>query len=215
MKQCGYCHSRSILQLNNKYYCETCEIYYTYTDRQQEYSNLPIEDIDQMTVGDRICKSCRPRYVHRHTISCTTFREYFRKLPLCSRCKRANEKCIKNAFFKNFVLYKTYVRTFSMRFIAASVLASYFLREAALSSLLFVNLVDYRRNKFSLLGNALKSVLAVALHQLTGNALCYFYCLLCMLFCKRWIYDVPVNLDQSPDLVEYLEQLNIGSRKRM
>lgn len=216
MKQCDYCRSRNILELSGKYYCETCEIYYVYKDGKQEYSNLPIEDIDQMTVGDHMCKSCRPKYFGKRIVSCTTYREYLRKLPLCFLCKKSNGKCIKNAFFKNFIFYRTYKRVFSIQCILLYTVCFYLLNEYAVCNLLFVNLVDYRRNGFSILGNFIKSASVVALHfWVSESAMCYIYCLLFMLFSKKWIYEVPVNLDQSsPNLLEYLEQLNIGKSRR-
>lgn len=215
MKRCEYCKSRSILELSNKYYCETCEIYYKYRDNIQEYSNLPIEEIDQMTVEGNICKRCRPKYLSEDTVTCITYKQYFKRLPLCLACKKKNEKCIKNGFFRNFILYKMYARIFSIQHVVSYALCFYFLGAHLLYNLVSVNLIDYRRGEFGIVRNLLVSVVVVALHYWScGAVLCCVYCLASMLFGRRWFYKVPVNLDRSPNLLGYLEQLKIGNSKR-
>lgn len=212
MKECGYCGSRAVLPLNGKYYCEECEVYYTYKNSVQEYSNLPIEEADQMTVGDRLCERCRPAYSGKRVVPCTTFREYLRKLPLCSGCKKSNERCIKNAFFKSFILHRTYERVFSMRSIALHTVWFYLMGGSVAYRLVVVNLIAWRRRRPRVWRLLLQSVLVAASGLLGwGGMLCYLYSLAMMMQGRRWCYRVPVNLDSPPpNILQYLEHLSIG-----
>lgn len=193
-----------------------CEIYYVWKDGRQEYSNLPIEEIEQMTVGGYVCRSCRPKYFSKDVVVCSTYREYLRKLPLCAGCKKNHGKSIKNAFFRNFVLYRTRTRVFSIKHIVLYTLWLYLSGGSTMSGLILANLVDYQRGGFSLLRNILKSVLMALSHLwMPGGTVCYMYCLFHVVLSKKWVYRVPINLDQStPNLLEYLEQLNIGESRR-
>ncbi|CAD25544.1 hypothetical protein [Encephalitozoon cuniculi GB-M1] len=215
MSRCEYCKSRNMLPLNGKYYCEECEIYYIYKDKKQEYSNLPIEEIGQMTVGNHLCRKCKLKYSGKKSIACTTFREYFKKLPMCKRCKKSNERCIKNAFFKNFILYKTYGRVFSIRYIIFHTLLFYLVGSSILYRLFAINLITYQKRGFRLYECLFNSILTATLgYWRWGVIPLYLYCLFSMVWSNRWHYRVPVDLDgPPPNILEYLEHLNIGGKK--
>ncbi|ADM11770.1 uncharacterized protein Eint_070050 [Encephalitozoon intestinalis ATCC 50506] len=215
MSECEYCKSRKMLPLNGKYYCEECEIYYVYKDGRQQYSNLPIEEISQISVGDHLCKKCRLKYSEKKSIVCTTFREYFKKLPLCRKCKQNNQKCIKNTFFQNFILYRTYSRVFSVQSVVFHSIWLYLMGTMFLSKLIITNLIIYKRKGLKLLECLMSSILLIPLGYWSwGTTVFYLYCFLTMVFSKRWYYKVPVNLDgPPPNILKYLEHLNIGRKK--
>ncbi|KAG5858589.1 putative ribonuclearoprotein zinc-finger pf type-C4 [Encephalitozoon hellem] len=215
MSECEYCKSRNMLPLSGKYYCEECEIYYIYKDKKQEYSNLPIEDVNQMCVRDHLCRRCKSKYSEKKTIACTTFREYFRRLPLCEKCKKSNEKSIKNAFFRNFILYKMYGRVFSVLSIILYTTWFYLMGNTILYKVVMVNIIAYKKKGLRLYRCLLDSILVTVLGLWNWSSIpFYMYCLASMIYSKRWYYKVPVNLDSPPqNILEYLEQLNIGKKK--
>ncbi|AFN83256.1 hypothetical protein EROM_070050 [Encephalitozoon romaleae SJ-2008] len=215
MSECEYCKSTNMLPLSGKYYCEECEIYYIYKDKKQEYSNLPIEDVNQMCVGDHLCGRCKSKYYEKKTIVCTTFREYFRKLPLCKKCKKSNEKSIKNAFFRNFILYKMHGRIFSIPFIALHTIWFYLMGNTVLYKLIVINLIAYKKKELRPYKCLLSSIFITIFGFWNWSDIpFYLYCLFSMVSSKRWYYKVPVNLDGAPpNILEYLEQLNIGRKK--
>jgi hypothetical protein len=211
MKKCQYCTKQRLIELSGKYFCEECEIYYTFNGRRQEYSNLPIQEMEQMTVMEHLCKTCKQKYSEGGVIRCRTFREYFRKLGLCKRCKKSNEGCIKNAFFKNFILYRTHARRFTMQYIFFITLWFYFFRNSLLFKLLSAALVDWRCGYLQVFWTGARLLGIYLLGQRhAGWAFVYAYCLLRLVLSKAWFYDVPVDLDRSPNLLSYIEQLKLG-----
>ncbi|KAH9411889.1 putative ribonucleoprotein [Ordospora pajunii] len=212
MNQCRYCGFKRIVALNSKYYCEECEVYYTYRNSKQEYSNFPMEETDQITVRGGLCKKCKVKHESGGCVCCITFREYFRKLPFCRKCKETNEKCIKNAFFRNFILYKAHNRVFSVLHVIIYAFLLYFLQNSILYSIPTLCIVEYRINRsFGALMIARLIFAAAVWHLPYGKLVYCLYCMYLMMFSKKWQYNVPINLDKPPnDLLKHLQHLCIG-----
>ncbi|KAM0671472.1 hypothetical protein CWI42_080060 [Ordospora colligata] len=212
MKQCSYCGFRRIVALNSKYYCEECEVYYTYRNNKQEYSNFPMEETDQIAVKSGLCKKCEPRHESGRCVCCRTFREYFKKLPFCKKCKEKNERCIKNVFFRNFILYKTHDRVFPVLHIIICVFLLYFVRNSIVYSIPVLFLIEYRIKRSLGISMIAKLVLvAGVLHLSYGKLVCYLYYIYLMISSKKWQYNVPINLDKPPnDLLKHIQHLCIG-----
>jgi hypothetical protein len=210
-KRCQYCLQQSLIELNGKCFCEECEMYYTLSNGRQEYSNLPIEEIEQMTVMEHLCRRCRQKYAGGGVIRCRTFREYFKKLSLCKKCKKSNERCIKNAFFKNFILYRTHGRIFGVQHVFFITLWFYLFRSSLAFKLLSVTIIDYQSKASSVLWTIgrLLFVCLLGQHSL-GWIPVYAYCLFRLVLSRGWFYEVPVDLDRSPNLLLYIEQLKLG-----
>lgn len=211
MRTCQYCCEKDLIVVGENVYCSTCESYFTYKKGVQEHVFVPIEEIDQITLHGNLCCKCEKKYEKNIKITCLTFSEYFSGLSLCAKCKKRNFKYIKNAYHKNFILYKAKERACSILYIIFMILTWFIFYN---SNIIFTLSVYFLERKFGsrFLYSLIVTALVLSIKCYISSLLVYGYLIYKMMTTKRNIFKVPQNLENVPDIDEHIKSLTICNK---
>ncbi|KCZ75067.1 hypothetical protein H311_03963, partial [Anncaliia algerae PRA109] len=93
---CEFCHRTNTIKLNNKIYCNHCEIYIS-SDKTPYILNLKSSNIP-------LCNKCNKK--KNTKIHCMDFKDYLKKLPFCKLCLEEKKLDFKYNFFKHTLFYR-------------------------------------------------------------------------------------------------------------
>ncbi|KAF7683135.1 hypothetical protein TCON_1647 [Astathelohania contejeani] len=205
--RCQICHTKNIISLTNKIYCEECEVYYTIKSNQQEYSFLPITHTNKATKLI-LCSECKKMADYR--IKCKNFKEYFRKVAFCNYCKKKNKTEIKTMFFRVFQLYKIEKRNWKNISWMIIFLFVGLLEGIDLFGDIILCLI--RLYAFGLWYGGIIITKALISHKLGILDLIIGFIKLYKTIRKRELwYEVPVMLDECvPDLIGCFDKISLG-----
>lgn len=161
----------------------------------------------------KLCTKCYEISHTKEKLSVKTFNEYYKKLPFCRKCKKANEVGIKNYFFKNFILYRKFRALFGWKDFLLLILFT-FLADKYTNAYLaaFILMIEYKRYAFSWL-KALFLILIIyntsEYHFLT---FIYFLYSFYKIFTEKSLFfDVPINTNNTDEIDSIITRLSINS----
>lgn len=103
---CPICSTRKLLILHEKYFCETCDVYFT---SSLELCSLPIPSTTFSQPEP--CPSCER--LERRLVECKHFKEYIKRHVFCEACKTRLRSYLCYNFYKYFNFYRTKRRALS------------------------------------------------------------------------------------------------------
>ncbi|KAK6089969.1 hypothetical protein P3W45_001015 [Vairimorpha bombi] len=200
--KCEYCKSRV-----HDNYCSTCRSHFILTDNEQKYVSVEMDELDHLTISDKLCYDCTIYYnTSDKIIKASCFTDYLYKLKLCKKCKEDNQKFIRNMFYKNFILYRCRESVYTHGFIMLFVIFFF-----------IFNRSDYFYHIYFLLNFTNYSYLdlLVCLGLFYTRKYCIFrYTYLgfnCFsMSCKnKFYFYMPVNLEKTGNIDKHIEELKI------
>ncbi|KAI5152021.1 hypothetical protein ENBRE01_2508 [Enteropsectra breve] len=210
-RKCQICSSMRIHMLNNKLYCESCDVYYYLRNGVQVVATLPVNANSQPFLD--LCPRCSELSAKtKRKIKCKTFRGYFARIGYCSVCKNLNRDLFKNLFYKNFLLHQKDQASFGPILKLALFLLSFLFMDKKYVMLGILLYIQRRSGNLTIMRALFSCFLVYRYWWSLSVKLLLISCGLYMIFNSYSIqFYVPENLYCPEDLSKFIGNLNFST----